>query len=203
MQKDQALGINGNHATEGFEGLVFRGVGVRGYDGGGGGLWALGEIRTGGRSGFQFVPLTPTSATANPRISVGTETTRAVVTDAQPIRPLAEAEYPSLARGAKWGVVTVAVRITIDTEGRVVDVTPSLSHLALPSRFSREFQDAVEVALAQWRFVPSEVKHMEEAPGAEGATYLRLARREKIEARGEVVFTFSDDGAVGAGWWGK
>lgn len=132
-------------------------------------------------------------------MSVGVATTRDVVTDAQPIEPLAKPVYPGVARGAKLGVVTVAVRITIDTEGRVVGVMPSLSHLALPSRFSREFQEAVEAALAQWRFTPSEVKHMEEAPGAEGGTYLRLARREKIEAKGEVIFTFSDDGAVWSG----
>lgn len=130
-------------------------------------------------------------------------TTRDVVADAQPIEPLAKPFYPGAARGVKLGVVTVGVRITIDTEGHVADVMPSLTHLALPSRFSREFQDAVEVALAQWRFVPSEVRHMEEALGAEGGTYLRLAGREKIEAKGEVVFTFSDDGAVGSGWWAK
>ncbi len=156
-----------------------------------------------GRSWFQFVPPVPPPATANARMSIGVATTRDVVTDAQPIQPLAEAAYPRVARGAKLGVVTVAVRITIDTEGRVVEVMPSLSHLALPSRFSREFQEAVEAALAQWRFTPSEVKHLEEALGAEGGTYLRLAGREKIEAKGEVVFTFSDDGAVGAGLWGK
>ena len=56
-----------------------------------------------------------------------------MVTDAQSIQPLAEAAYPRVARGAKLGVVTVAVRITIDTEGRVVEVMPSLSHLALAS----------------------------------------------------------------------
>ncbi len=152
-----------------------------------------------GRSSFQLVRAAPTPSTASAQMAAGVATLRDTVTDAQPIEPLAKAIYPKVARGAKLGVVTIAVRITIDTEGRVVDVAPSLTHLALPSRFSREFQEAVETALAQWRFMPSEVKHMEEAPGAEGGTYLRLVRREKIEARGDVVFTFSEDGAVWSG----
>jgi hypothetical protein len=156
-----------------------------------------------GVSSFQFGPAAVPLEKTQAKVSMGISTSRDVLVDAQPIEPLAKPVYPKIARAAKLGVVTVAVQITIDAEGRVANVTPSLSQLAMPRRFSREFEDAVEAALAQWRFTPSELRHMEEAPGAEGGTYLRLARREKIEAKGEVVFTFNDTGEVWSGLRGK
>ncbi len=156
-----------------------------------------------GSSSFLFGPGATPLGKTRAKGAIEISTTRDVLVDAQPIEPLAKPFYPKIARGAKLGVVTVAVQITIDPEGRVADVTPSLSQLAMPRRFSREFEDAVEAALAQWRFTPSEIRHVEEGRGPEGGTDLRLVRREKIEAKGEVVFTFNDTGDVWSGLRGK
>jgi hypothetical protein len=167
------------------------------------GCWHTDVSESDGSSSFLFGPVATPPGKTHANDSIEISTTRDVLVDAEPIEPLAKPVYPKIARGAKLGVVTVAVQITIDPEGRVANVTPSLSQLAMPRRFSREFEDAVERALAQWRFTPSEIRHMEEASGAEGGTYMRLARREKIEAKGEVVFTFKDTGEVWSGLRGK
>ena len=151
------------------------------------------------QSSFRLIvpPAPPPAGAAKGTVRAGP--LRQIFTDARPILPLANPVFPAEARAAKVGVVTVAVHLTIDVAGRVTEVAPSLAGFSIPNRFSTEFRRAVEEAVAQWRFTPAEVQHLEEAPGEGGSTYLRVARREKIEAACDVQFTFTATGAVLSG----
>jgi hypothetical protein len=151
------------------------------------------------QASFRFVTPPPPPSTGKGDLIAAIGPSRDVVVDAQPIHPLAIPIYPAIARGANAGWVDVGVHVTVDPEGRVSSVTPSLNSFSIPGRFSGQFQAAVEAALAQWRFAPAEIKHLEQASGGEDKTYLRLASREKIPAAFDVVFTFTAAGEVRTG----
>ena len=112
--------------------------------------------------------------------------------EAKPILPLAEPIYPPAALAGHAGTATFDVRLTIDSDGRVAEVEPSLVSLALPIPFSAAFRRAIEEAVAQWRFHPAEVVYLAPVPNADqGGSYLRVSRRETVAAISEVTFTFS------------
>jgi outer membrane biosynthesis protein TonB len=89
----------------------------------------------------------------------------------------------------------VAVRITVDANGRVSDVGTSLAAMSTPSPFTAEFRAAVEAAIAQWRFRPGEVRHLETVHDADG-DYQRMTSRENIAGTFDVEFTFNASGVV-------
>lgn len=148
------------------------------------------------QSSFRLIAPPPAVASPEAKASMSVSTRRQIFTDAMPVLPLAPPVYPTVARPAKLGVVTVAVHLTIDVSGRVREVVPSVAGFSIPNRFSAEFFRAVEEAVAQWRFTPAEFKQLEDAPGERGTSYLRVARQELIEAGCDVQFTFTDTGAI-------
>src|SRR6185312_5357528 len=62
--------------------------------------------------------------------------------EAEPIPPLATPVYPAKALAAKAGLVTIGVKISVDTDGRISDVSPSLLTFSTPTRYSDEFEKA-------------------------------------------------------------
>ncbi len=110
---------------------------------------------------------------------------------AMPDGPLVVPVYPSAALAAHAGRVTVVLEITIGTDGRVVDVRPSMAGIPFGGPFSAKFQAAAEVAMSKWKFNPAEMRHFE--PRQEGgATIWSLTSEEKREMTTEVSFTFTE-----------
>ena len=149
-----------------------------------------------GTSSVRFVEPPPPRPSGKPGVGLPRQKAEVdQVTAAQAILPLANPIYPPAAFKARAGTAKVGVRITIDPEGRVSDTRPSLTVFSTPTLFAAEFQAAVEAAVAQWRFRPAEVKHLEMV-AAEGGPYMRLSGREKWEWAFDVEFTFSASGDV-------
>ncbi len=63
--------------------------------------------------------------------------------EALSIMPLTTPVYPARALAAKAGMMVVGVRVTVDKDGRVSDVAPSLLAVSNPTKFDAEFQAAV------------------------------------------------------------
>ncbi len=104
--------------------------------------------------------------------------------------------YPARALAAKAGAAQVGVRITVDMEGRVTDVRPSMLAITIThSGFREDFERAVEVAVRQWRFHPAKVEYIEVVT-TKGFTYSRVRRTEMIEAEFDLAFTFTTTGGV-------
>ena len=99
--------------------------------------------------------------------------------------------YPARALAAKAGAAQVGVRITVDTEGRVTDVRPSILAITITqSGFREDFERAVEVAVRQWKFQPAKIQHVEIVI-EKGFTYSRVSRTEMSEAEFDLAFTFT------------
>lgn len=113
----------------------------------------------------------------------------------RPIGDLPEPVYPAAALAANEGPVSIGMRLVVDTEGRVTDISPSMLTLSLPSRFSAEFRAAIETAVAAWRFRPAEIRHFTAVTNKDG-TYRSLTGTEKTEWALHVVFRFNITGAV-------
>jgi len=116
--------------------------------------------------------------------------------DAEAIEPRARPTYPKQALTGKAGLVTVGVRITIDTEGQVADVEPSLFVFSTPSRYADEFQTAVRLAVLQWRFHPAQRYRLRIFRTEEGGGPPQEISREKIETYFDFAFTFTASGKV-------
>lgn len=149
-----------------------------------------------GRSSVVFVepPAAPppkAGATASAKESKFTDQFR----EARPIEPLATPVYPPRALKAKAGWATVGVKVTVDVNGRVSEVVPSMVAISTPGPFADDFLEAVRVALKQWRFRPARIEHVETVQSAQ-ATYNRVASSENIEAQFDLSFTFTASGGV-------
>lgn len=156
-----------------------------------------------GKSSYAFIYKPAPSGPAAGTPSLGPPQARDAVVQAEPILPLAKPVYPKAALSARGGASLVGVRITVDADGRVSNVGPSLVCLSTPGPFAAEFQAAVEAALAQWRFEPGEVQHLEPFNGPDGAAYMRVKDREKVEWTFDVSFTFTATGDVMSGLPGR
>lgn len=151
-----------------------------------------------GQSSFRFV--TPSRATPpKTGATIAQEMPRETVTPAEPILPLAVPVYPNLARRDRPATATVGVRITIDPKGNVTDIRPSLVAFSTPGAWAGAFHDAVETALAQWRFHPAEIHRVEPMKGPNAGGYLLVKGSEKIEWTFDVAFTFNASGDVLSG----
>lgn len=153
-----------------------------------------------GNSSYAFVYTLATNEVSTGGAGSGPPQPAAVPVQAEPIMPLATPVYPKAALAGRAGPARVGVHITVGTDGRVSDVRPSLATLTLPSPYAADFQAAVEAAVAQWRFHPGEVQHLEPAKAPDGTSYLRVARSEKVEWSFDVAFTFNGAGNVLAGF---
>jgi hypothetical protein len=121
-----------------------------------------------------------------------------VLVPADAVLPLVLPIYPKAALAAKAGVATVGVKITVDANGRVSDVGPSLVAFSTPGPHATEFREAVEAAVAQWKFVPAEIRHLVPMKGGE-KEFWAVTRTDKTEWTCDVVFTFNADGGVVSG----
>ncbi len=81
-------------------------------------------------------------------------------------RPLPS--YPPEALAAGAPPATVAVRILIDTEGRVSQISDSPLAAPTPGRFAAVFRAAVESALAGWEFFPGHIDTVQPGEDADG-----------------------------------
>ena len=147
-----------------------------------------------GTSSIRFVHPPPAPPAKNTGVAVREERNQEVYR-AEPILPLATPVYPPAALAARAGKVLVAVRITVDANGRVSDVGTSLAGMSTPTPFAADFRAAVEAAVAQWRFRPGEVRHLETVHDPDG-DYQRMTSRENIAGTFDVEFTFNASGVV-------
>lgn len=111
------------------------------------------------------------------------------------IGTLTEAVYPPAALAAHEGPVSIGIRLVVDVEGRVSDVSSSMLAVSTPTAFAGEFRAAIEAAVAQWRFKPAEVRHFTTVTNAAG-TYRSLIGSEKTEWALHVSFSFNAAGVV-------
>lgn len=118
--------------------------------------------------------------------------------EAEPIGTLTLPVYPKAALAEKFGAATVGVKVTVDVQGRVTDVRPSMLVFSTPGRYADEFFAAVEAALRTWRFVPAAA--VDWGPVVEnGVTVERALRSEPVEAEFDLAFKFTASGGVMAG----
>lgn len=122
-----------------------------------------------------------------------------VVMAAEPILPLATPIYPREAFALRPGQVTVGVRLTVDPNGRVVDVGTSLAVFSSPNSYRGGFREAVEAAVKQWRFESAVLQHSGVGKDATGRDVIVFQGAEKIEWVFDVAFTFTASGDVVSG----
>lgn len=112
-------------------------------------------------------------------------------------RPVAP-KYPDLARQANAGAAMIGVRITIGTDGSVIDVSDSPVILSLPNPLQHVFRATVEETVKAWRFRPAVIETYE--PGQDldhdgKADYSRLVSSVRLESTCDLRFDFSQDKA--------
>lgn len=123
--------------------------------------------------------------------------------EAEPIPPLATPVYPAHALAAHAGLVTIGVKISVDIDGRVSHVSPSLLTFSTPTRYSEEFEEAVRVAVMRWRFNPAQRYTLRIFRTEEGGGPPREIHRENTETYFDLAFTFTASGTVLSGSAGK
>jgi hypothetical protein len=147
--------------------------------------------------GSSFVVLDPPPPPASKveakdaRINPGTDYFR----DALPILPLVQPIYPPRALAAKAGRVTVGVRVTVDVNGHISDIEPSMRAFSTPGPYAEDFLAAVRAALDKWRFEPAAIDHIEHVTTPE-ASYNRVVRTEPAETYFDLIFNFTATGSV-------
>jgi hypothetical protein len=146
-----------------------------------------------GQGSFSFIEPPPPTGQKPASVAVSEEAARyrppVIVND------LATPIYPAAALAAHAGAATIDAQITIGTDGRIADFSPSPLGLAMLGRFSQEFSDAIERALGQWRFQPAEMVHFERGTDPQDS-YLRITSTEPVPAYFEVKFRFTENGRV-------
>jgi hypothetical protein len=148
-----------------------------------------------GRSAFEFVrpPAAPESGA--PKGEAKPLPTADEFVAPRAIGKLAEPVYPAVALATRAGPVSLGLRLVVDTEGRVTDVSQSMLAFSTPTPWSAEFRAAAEDAVAQWRFRPAELRHFTMVTNAQG-TYRSMTASEKTEWALHVVFTFNATGGT-------
>jgi len=150
-----------------------------------------------GQSSFRFVEPPP----AKPRMTAtATPSDEPIVedhfVDALAIPPLTMPVFPKNALAAKAGLVTIGVRVNIDTEGRVTNVGPSMLTFSTPSPHAKEFEAAVRAAVMTWRFEPAYRYSLRIYRSSEGGAPPHETPREKTETYFDLSFTFTSGGKV-------
>lgn len=150
-----------------------------------------------GQSSFRFVDPPP----AKPRMTaMATPADEPLVEDhfidAVAIPPLAVPVFPKNALVAKAGLVTIGVRVNVDTEGRVINVGPSMLTFSTPSPYAREFEAAVCAAVMTWHFQPAYRYSLRVFRNSEGGAAPQESAREKTETYFDLSFTFTSGGKV-------
>jgi hypothetical protein len=151
-----------------------------------------------GASSFQFVEQ-PLAAAAGEVAQLMTMVREPmdVKYKAEPIEPLATPVYPRAALGRVRVPMMVGVRISVDGTGRVAQVGGSLVAFSSGGEFAEEFREAVEAAMAQWRFHPAELRHLVPKTGKSGrGGYWQVTQVQPTDDAFDVAFTFSTKGEV-------
>lgn len=146
-----------------------------------------------GRSAFEFVRPPATQESGAAKGAAKPVETKDEFVAPRAIGQLAEPVYPAVALAAGAGPVSLGLRLVVDTEGRVTDVSQSVLTFSTPTPWSAEFRAAAEAAVAQWRFRPAEVRHFTTVTNAQG-TYRSMTDSEKTEWALHVAFTFNATG---------
>jgi hypothetical protein len=106
---------------------------------------------------------------------------------------LAQPVYPPQALIAGAGPAVVAVRILVDTRGRVAEVADSPRLASSPGPFAADFRRAVEDVLTEWRFVPAVWRRYEPGEDLDGdgvADYRRVVEHRVVNFYLDVRFDF-------------
>lgn len=149
-----------------------------------------------GQSSFRFVER-PEAEVRRTDASVSVKPQRGEsYREAKPVLPLVLPIYPAKALAAKAGMTVVGVHVTVDQDGHVTDIGPSLLAVSIPTKFDAEFQAAVRAAVSLWRFSPAQVYHTEVVNPPGGEPYQRVTDRQNTEAAFDLAFTFTATGAV-------
>ncbi len=117
--------------------------------------------------------------------------------EAEAAGELALPVYPRAALAAKFGAATVGVKVTVDVQGRVTDVRPSMLVFSTPGPYADAFFAAVEMALRTWRFIPAAALDTE-TTRENGVLTERVVRIEPVEAEFDLAFKFTAKGEVRA-----
>jgi TonB family protein len=145
----------------------------------------------------RFQILTPRGQASNQAVVVLDEgQPREVITDAELMPPSPMPVYPPAALRSRHNGAVVAVHIVVDPIGEVRAVSPSLKGFSTAGPFTKEFQAAVEAAVRQWKFRPAEAQTIESLRHADGRVERKIVRREPVEARFDLAFTFTSTGDV-------
>ena len=156
------------------------------------------STRLTGASTFRILERPPAPpATGTPTVATGPFEPTDVVVAAQPLGPLASPVFPPAALGKLRAPVLVGVQIVVDDSGRVARIGPSLRALSTAGSQTADFQNAVEEAVAQWRFRPAEKRWMRPVKGSLGQEdFWLITRVEQTEFAFDVSFAFTASGDI-------
>jgi hypothetical protein len=101
--------------------------------------------------------------------------------------------YPHTALKGKFGSTTVAVRIIVDTDGKVSEIADSPLRVSTPGPYAADFRSATEEAIRSWTFEPAEIHTLEDGKDLDGdgkPDYRVVTSREKIKTYFDLVFDF-------------
>ena len=153
-----------------------------------------------GTSSFTFVELppvkTPVTPTDEPAIDGAIDVDPDYFVAAKPLGSLVTPLYPPHALSGNAGLVTVGVRVLIDADGHVIEVSPSMLAFSTPSRYAEEFQDAVRTAVMKWRFQPAQHYTLRTDLTNESGGTEKILHRENTETFFDLAFTFTASGKV-------
>ncbi len=151
--------------------------------------------RRAGNSSFEMLPaprpLAPSPGTG-PKATTGESDIRIVHVAARPRRTLPVPKYPPEALTARAGRFTAYITLTINEDGRVTDVQPSLARFALPNDYAAAFLQSIDEALATWDFDPARYVYWQRIANGDE----RYLRADAVPQRMEVRFTFTESGVV-------
>jgi hypothetical protein len=149
-----------------------------------------------GRASFRFIEEPRPSTASRGSATIETAEPREVRVPAEAILPLATPIYPRIAAADRAGWTTIAVRVTVDDQGNVTDIGPSLLGFTTPSIFAADFTAAVHAAVRQWKFRPAEVRQVRPLTLKNGEVLQKVIRIERVETAFDVSFTFTAAGEV-------
>ena len=111
-----------------------------------------------------------------------------------PIGELSGPAYPEEPLKARYGDATVVVRVYLDAEGRIVDVTESPVCPSTGGRYSAQFRAAVLEAVRKWKFRPAEYRRYDPGKDLNGdgkPDYMVLVDSKPVPVHFDARFDFS------------
>jgi hypothetical protein len=148
-----------------------------------------------GSTAFRFIepPARPAAAAG---ATLASSPPREVIAPAEPLLPLTPPIYPPAALAARSVGASVSVHVTVNAQGRVSAVTPSILGFTTPGPFATDFFAAVEQAVSQWKFVPAEIQLVELVTADGKLLVKKITSRGRTDAEFDVTFQFTPSGEV-------